>query len=410
MIYNESKFNTEWDTISLNDLGEFKRGKSKHRPRNDPHLFVDGKYPLVQTGEIKAANLYINSHQATYNDFGLKQSKMWNAGTLCITIAANIAETGILRYPMCFPDSVVGFVADREKTSEFFMHYVFAYIRKSIQNSALGSIQDNINIELLTALSFKIPKKTIQDKIVGLLAAIDSKIEVNKSINAELEAIAKTTYDYWFLQFDFPNEEGKPYKTSGGETKYNEELKREIPKAWEEGKLEDIIEVHDSKRIPLSNQEREKRDGPYPYYGATEIMDYVDEYIFDGTYVLMAEDGSVMDKNGYPILQYIWGKSWVNNHAHVLEGKGVSNEYLHLMLKNIPVINIMSGSIQKKINQENLNNTPIVRVPAGLVKTFDKTIHPLYSKLKLIIEESKELVRLRDFLLPLLMNGQVKVQ
>lgn len=140
-------------------------------------------------------------------------------------------------------------------------------------------------------------------------------------------------------------------------------------------------------------------------------MDYLDEYIFDGTYVLMAEDGSVMDKNGNPVLQYIWGKSWVNNHAHVLEGKeGISNEYLHLMLKNISVISIMSGSIQKKINQDNLKNAPIVKVPNQYLIELDKIISPIYSKLKLIFEETQELTTLRDFLLPLLMNGQVKVK
>jgi len=261
-------------------------------------------------------------------------------------------------------------------------------------------------------MTFLIPEfdKTYQKRVSEFLTFIDEKIALNKKINIELENLAKTIYNYWFVQFDFPNEEGKPYKTNGGEMKLNEELKRDIPSGWVDGKLKDLIEIHDSKRIPLSNQQREKRKGQYPYYGATEIMDYIDGFIFDGTYVLMAEDGSVMDKNGNPVLQYIWGKSWVNNHAHVLEGNGVSNEFLHLMLKNIPVIQIMSGSIQKKINQENLKNTPILIIPENLLKQFDEIISPLYSKLKNIYEQNQELIKLRDFLLPMLMNGQVKVK
>lgn len=261
-------------------------------------------------------------------------------------------------------------------------------------------------------MTFLIPEfdKSYQKRIADFLTVIDDKIALNKRINSELENLAKTIYNYWFVQFDFPNEEGKPYKTSGGEMEWNEELKMEIPKGWKDGKLNDIIEIHDSKRIPLSNQQRANRKGPYPYYGATEIMDYIDEFIFDGTYVLMAEDGSVMDKNGNPVLQYIWGKSWVNNHAHVLEGKGVSNEFLHLMLKNIPVIQIMSGSIQKKINQENLKNTPVLLTPSEHLERFDEIITPIYSKLKLIYEQNQELIKLRDFLLPMLMNGQVKVK
>lgn len=137
MIYNKSKYNQDWETKKLEDLGNFKRGKSKHRPRNDKMLFEGGKYPLVQTGDIKEANLYINNHNQMYNEVGLKQSKLWEKDTLCITIAANIAETALLAYPMCFPDSVVGFRAYPKISSELFMHYVFTFIKRSIQNSSL---------------------------------------------------------------------------------------------------------------------------------------------------------------------------------------------------------------------------------------------------------------------------------
>lgn len=188
MIYNEGTYNKSWETLKLSDLGDFSRGVSKHRPRNDSRLFEGGGYPLVQTGDIKAANLYILNHEQEYGEFGLAQSKLWDEGTLCITIAANIAETAILGYPMCFPDSVVGFKADREKSSELFMYYVFEYIRDSIQNSASGSIQDNINIDYLTSLEFKIPSKCYQDKIVKILSGIDKKIINNKRINDNLVA------------------------------------------------------------------------------------------------------------------------------------------------------------------------------------------------------------------------------
>ena len=183
MIYNESVYNQQWDTKKLSDLGIFERGKSKYRPRNDKRLFEGGGYPLVQTGEIKDANFYITHHEQEYGEVGLKQSKLWDAETLCITIAANIAETALLSYPMCFPDSVVGFRAYKNISSEKFMYYVFEYIRRSIQNSVTGSIQDNINIEYLTSLEFKIPTKKKQDNIVSLLFAIDEKILLNNKIN-----------------------------------------------------------------------------------------------------------------------------------------------------------------------------------------------------------------------------------
>ena len=147
MIFNQTEYNKDWETLSLSELGSFSRGKSKHRPRNDKKLFENGKYPLIQTGDVKKSNLYISEHNKCYNDFGLSQSKLWDEGTLCITIAANIAETGILKYPMCFPDSVVGFSAYKDKSSEKFMHYVFSYIKDCILKTVSGSIQDNINIE-----------------------------------------------------------------------------------------------------------------------------------------------------------------------------------------------------------------------------------------------------------------------
>lgn len=202
MRLNTSKYNEHWHDKTLNELGNFHRGKSRHRPRNDIALFENGIYPLVQTGEIKAANLYVTRHCNTYNDFGLSQSKLWPKHTLCITIAANIAETALLGYPMCFPDSVVGFNAYPEESSELFMHYVFTYIRRAIQNSASGSIQDNINIDYLTGLKFKIPLKEYQDKITAVLSGFDKKIELNNQINSELERMAKTLHDYWFEQFE----------------------------------------------------------------------------------------------------------------------------------------------------------------------------------------------------------------
>ena len=187
MICNQTQYNKMWNTKKLNELGKFSRGKSKHRPRDDKKLFINGQYPFIQTGDVKESNLYINKHEMSYNEIGLAQSKLWNKDTLCITIAANIAETGILAYPMCFPDSIVGFNAYKDKCSEIFMHYIFKYIKQSIKKYASGSIQDNINIEYIENLDFKIPNKKLQDKIIKILYEIDSKIDNNNQINNNLD-------------------------------------------------------------------------------------------------------------------------------------------------------------------------------------------------------------------------------
>ena len=229
-------------------------------------------------------------------------------------------------------------------------------------------------------------------------------------INQNLEAMAKQLYDYWFVQFDFPNEEGKPYKSSGGEMVWNEKLKRKIPNEWDNCKLKDFINLFDSKRIPLSSKDREERKGNYPYYGATGIMDYVNEYIFDGDYILLAEDGSTSDSKGFPIVQYIWGKNWVNNHAHIILPK--NEQYLmftYQMLRSIPAKQIETGSIQKKISQENLCEYNMVLPNSILIEKYESIISPLWEKRKLCIEEINALIKQRDELLPLLMNGQASV-
>ena len=222
--------------------------------------------------------------------------------------------------------------------------------------------------------------------------------------------MAKQLYDYWFVQFDFPNEEGKPYKSNGGALVWNEKLKREIPQEWSDCKLKDFINLFDSKRVPLSSKDRGERQGVYPYYGATGIMDYVNDYIFDGDYFLLAEDGSTSDAKGFPIVQYIWGKNWVNNHAHIILPK---NErymmFTYQMLKSIPAKQIETGSIQKKISQENLCGYKMVLPNSDLLEEYENVVSPLWEKRKRCIEEINTLTKQRDELLPLLMNGQASV-
>jgi len=220
--------------------------------------------------------------------------------------------------------------------------------------------------------------------------------------------MAKQLYDYWFVQFDFPNEEGKPYKSSGGEMVWNEKLKREIPKDWKDCKLIDFLTLFDSKRVPLSSKERAEKKGCYPYYGATGIMDYVDNYIFDGDYLLLAEDGSTSDTYGFPIVQYIWGKNWVNNHAHIILPQNTELIiYAYHLLKRIPAKMVETGSIQKKISQENLLAYKIVSPPLELMERYCRYIMPLWEQRKLNIEGIATMTKQRDELLPLLMNEQV---
>lgn len=283
------------------------------------------------------------------------------------------------------------------------------YAQKYFELNASGSGQRyTLTVDIIAGFPVPVPDIETQRIVGDFYSAIDQKITTNNRINAELESMAKTIYDYWFTQFDFPDENGKPYKSSGGKMVWNEELKREIPEGWGVTHIGDITICHDSKRIPLSSKERENKKGEIPYYGATGIMDYVDEAIFDGDYVLMAEDGSVMNEKGNPILQRVSGKVWINNHAHVLEpSKKHCCKLLMMLLRDIQVSKIKTGSIQMKINQENMNKIAVPDIPDDLIVLINDQLNTIDKKILHNNHENQQLSSLRDWLLPMLMNGQV---
>ena len=168
----------------------------------------------------------------------------------------------------------------------------------------------------------------------------------------------------------------------------------------------DIAELEDSKRIPLNSRDREERKGPYPYYGATSIMDYVDDYLFNGIRVLLGEDGSVIDSEGKPVLQYVWGKYWVNNHAHIVKASGeYSLEAIYVALRRTSISHIVTGAVQMKISQRNLQKLELsMPNPESL-----DYLQPLFAAYRNLCEENNKLAALRDTLLPKLMSGEIDV-
>ena len=172
-----------WVWVTLPQLGELNRGKSKHRPRNDARL-LGGSYPFVQTGDVKHSNGWITQHSQTYSEFGLAQSRLWPTGTLCITIAANIADTGILSYPACFPDSVVGFVADELVAVKFFELFIRTQ-RDNLEQFAPATAQKNINLQVLSELVVPLPPLAEQRRIV---AEVERRLSVIQQAEAAVEA------------------------------------------------------------------------------------------------------------------------------------------------------------------------------------------------------------------------------
>ncbi len=278
------------------------------------------------------------------------------------------------------------------------------------------------------------------DSLTKFLAPVPESLSEQCAIAhilCTLEAMTQALFKSWFIDFDpvvvnalragNPIPEGfaqhaAHYRDNPDALRLPEDTLRQfpdrfqdselgpIPEGWEAQKLGNVIDVHDSKRIPLNSRQRAKRKGPYRYYGASEIMDYVDDYIFDGTYILVGEDGTVIDKGDRPVVQYVWGKFWVNNHAHVLSGNnGVSNEHLYLILKNTNVWPFATGAVQPKISQTNLKRIPITLPKEEVRKLFSDSTKTLFTKYRQNSEECGLLEKLRDTLLPKLISGELRV-
>jgi type I restriction enzyme S subunit len=290
----------------------------------------------------------------------------------------------------------------------------------AIVHHKLGEIDDGSPIPSTTRAAvyvrrFKIPLLTEQRAIASILGALDDKIELNGRINETLEAMARAIFKDWFVDF------GPTRAKVDGRTPY---LAQEIwelfpdrladagnPAGWERQTLGEHVVNFDSKRVPVSGGERAKRRGPYPYHGATGIMDQIDDYIFDGTYVLVGEDGSVVKENGVAFTQYVWGKLWVNNHAHVLQGKGaVSTEQLLMYFQHEQVAPYITGAVQLKLSQARMNSMPFTYSGEKISQKFAEVVAPLFGRLKINTEESKSLKAIRDLLLPKLMSGQVRLR
>ncbi len=174
-----------WEVRKLGEIGSLERGKSKHRPRNAPEL-LGGKYPLVQTGDISNAGLYIYEYSQTYSELGLQQSKIWDKGTLCVTIAANIARTSILGFDACFPDSIVAFIPN-ENVESMYVQIWFGFLQKIIEANAPESAQKNINLKILRDLDIPLPDIYIQKNFCKVIDMIEAERKLLNTSLIELE-------------------------------------------------------------------------------------------------------------------------------------------------------------------------------------------------------------------------------
>lgn len=289
-------------------------------------------------------------------------------------------------------------VKAKQGTDNKFLFYLLC--NQNINHYHIGGAQPLMTQDIISRIEVSIPKsEEHQHQIAIILSALDAKIENNNKINGNLEAQAQALFKSWFV--DFTPFKDQPFVDS--------EL-GPIPQGWKVGTLFDVANLHDRYRRPLSSNQRSLMAKKYPYYGATSLMDFVEDYIFDGEYVLMGEDGSVVTEKGYPFIQYVWGKIWVNNHAHVLSGKdGFPTELLIPFLKTYNIKGLVTGAVQAKLNQANMAQIQIPIPPKENINNISVIIKSIYKKYRLLTEENLRLAALRDTLLPKLMSGEIKL-
>jgi type I restriction enzyme S subunit len=280
-----------WEEKRLDDLGLVARGRSRHRPRDAAHLY-DGPYPFVQTGDVKHADLYLTSYSQTYSEAGLEQSKLWPQGTLCITIAANIAETAILGFDACFPDSVIGFIADESQCDVRFVKYKFDTIKQRYQQVSQGAAQDNLSLEKLLAFKLMGPHVDEQRRIADILSAYDDLIENNRRRIALLEEAARQLYREWFVRLRFPGHE-------------HIHTIRGVPEGWERTAFENALVLQRGFDLPIQARE----DGDVPIYGSTGINGFHSKSKVQGPGIVTGRSGTLGE------VHYVPGDFWPLNTA-----------------------------------------------------------------------------------------------
>ncbi len=434
---------SEWMEVKLSDLGEVSRGRSRHRPRYAEHLY-GGSYPFIQTGDIKASEGRINSHEQTYSEAGLAQSRLWPTNTMCITIAANIAETGILQYPACFPDSVIGFIADEGKCDVYFIEYLFRNLRRDLQRQATGSVQDNINLQTLERLKFKVPLLNEQKRISSFLNNFENKIILNQKINQTLEQMAQALFKSWFVDFDpvidnaldagntIPEplqtraelrqavrkkDDFKPLPQAIRElfpNKFEESELGWIPKGWEVSNVGKEFKITMGQSPPGSTYNEIGEGMPF-FQGKTDFG-----FRFPSNRIYCTEPKRIAYKNDTLIsvrapvgsINLAVEDCVIGRGLAAARHKSKSVSFTFYAMNNLAnyfEVFEGEGTVFGSINQKDFGALPQLSFSEELIRMFDTYCSNLDMKIDLSSRQIEELTKLRDTLLPKLISGELSL-
>lgn len=375
-----------WGVLNVGKIGKVITGKT---PPTSDQEFYGNEYPFVKIPDM-TESVYITKTETKISQKGaeyLGKAKL-PKNSIMVSCIATVGNVGITSEESFTNQQINSLIPDPSIADFKYLYYFFKANKSYLESlGGGGSVYTNISKSKFENMEVFVPPVVEQKEIAEILSSLDDKIELNRKINADLERLAGSLFKKWFV-----------------------DIGDELPDGWRMGAFGEAITNFDSKRIPLSSREREKRQGSYPYYGATSIMDYVDDFIFDGTYVLLGEDGSVAKEDGKPFVQYVYGKMWVNNHAHVLQGKnGFSTEYIKVFLDQVDIMPFVTGAVQPKLNQANMNSVPIVIPDQKTLGKFNEILTAFFGMILENESQTKNLEQVRDSLLSRLMSGKIRV-
>ena len=396
-----------WERKTLDQLGLISRGRSKHRPRNDPRLF-GGKYPFIQTADVKNANFYITEYSDTYNDIGLAQSKLWDVGTLCITIAANIADTGILGIPACFPDSVMGFIPYEGISDVRFVKYCFDMLQRDCKQISQGTAQDNLSWQKLSTIKFPAPPIEIQSRIADILSAYDDLIENNRKQIKLLEEAAQRLYKEWFVDLRFPGYE-------------HTKIVDGVPEGWEKKSVSSISSVlrrgispkyNDQGNYTVINQKCIRQTVVLFDEARKQEKIYPEELnLQDSDTVICSTGAGTLGRVGQVFGNY--DNTTFDSHVTLIRAKKeIGQQYLFQSLKfNQSYFTDMGkGSTnQLELSRETIQNLAVFIPTKDIINRFELLAQALHDKITMLSNEIICLQEARDRLLPELISGKMEV-
>ena len=409
-----------WKEIKLGDV--FRTSSGATPLTTELSYYEGGNIPWINSGELASPYIYSTSNYITQKGFDNSSTEIYPKGTILVAMyGATAGKASMLKITACTNQAICAILPNDDYFPEF-IKYNIDTLYEHLVGLSSGSARDNLSQAGLKELKLVLPKtKKEQENLIAVLSLLDSKIELNKQINDNLEAMAKQLYDYWFVQFDFPNEEGKPYKSSGGAMVWNEKLKREIPEGWYAENICKIANIL-SGGTPSKAVDEYWNNGTIPFFGPTDCngsvfqiktADHITQKGLEHCASSLFEEGIVIitARGSIGKLVIVGTPMAMNQSCYALQSKKGEYEYLYFLTTQL--IDCLkakgSGSVFKSIIASDIEHSTLCVATENVVSDFCKKVKPLFEKLKANTLEIAELTKQRDELLPLLMNGQATI-